>query len=406
MNLLSSFADDDDGGKEDIEGLEIENLDDDEVANWIGEYQAGCDWEIYKSELSDAFTGTKFSTLASNLYQRVGVVLFALQVQDLKKDKSSMRMILNPADFVIPSKDDFKVDAFVIATDKAHSNLMFDDNDTDDKSLQAHRISTLALINNNIASEVSEEEAKEVSEEKPEVQKHAWQALLRKYDSLSQSADSQQEVIQKMEDVHLKENFFVRDKPAELFDSIIKTSVTEEIPQISGHTIIIGKSLNSLYDLIRPLRAKYLGNLKYIVILYPDDIPHAVWQRISIFEGILIVRGSPLEDNDIRRAGIFKADNVVVLSSNMSIVHEVGRTSAGNDALLDADSIFTYQTVRRMNEDAHVVVEIVRHQNVRYLDPESGLNSGEVDYKFTPQFSSGALFTSSLLDTLVCQVRH
>lgn len=73
------------------------------------------------------------------------------------------------------------------------------------------------------------------------------------------------------------------------------------------------------------------------------------------------------------------------------------------DALVDADAIFCYQCVRRMNEQAHVVVEIVRHTNVGYLDPESGLNSSEVDYKFTPQFASGALFATSLLDTLACQ---
>ena len=34
---------------------------------------------------------------------------------------------------------------------------------------------------------------------------------------------------------------------------------------------------------------------------------------------------------------------------------------------------------------------------------ESRLNSGDVDYKFTPEFASGALFSTSLLDTLVCQ---
>jgi hypothetical protein len=50
-----------------------------------------------------------------------------------------------------------------------------------------------------------------------------------------------------------------------------------------------------------------------------------------------------------------------------------------------------------------VVVEIVRHTNVGYLDPESGMNSAQIDYKFTPQFASGALFASSFLDTLVCQ---
>jgi len=34
---------------------------------------------------------------------------------------------------------------------------------------------------------------------------------------------------------------------------------------------------------------------------------------------------------------------------------------------VDADAIFCYQCVRRMNEQAHIVVEIVRHTNVSYL---------------------------------------
>jgi hypothetical protein len=167
-----------------------------------------------------------------------------------------------------------------------------------------------------------------------------------------------------------------------------------------------GKALSNLYDLIRPLRAKSLGVLKHIIILYPHDFPLAVWQRISIFESIWIVRGSALEEADIRRCGIFRAKQVVLLADSTA-VKNVGQLSqaamAGMDALTDADIIFSYQAVRRMNENAHVVVEIVRPSNVGYLDPESGLNSSDIDYKFTPQFASGALFATSLLDTFVCQ---
>lgn len=30
----------------------IETLDDDEDSDWLGEYQRGCDWEIYTTELA------------------------------------------------------------------------------------------------------------------------------------------------------------------------------------------------------------------------------------------------------------------------------------------------------------------------------------------------------------------
>lgn len=63
--------------------------------------------------------------------------------------------------------------------------------------------------------------------------------------------------------------------------------------------------MSNLYDLIRPLRARSLGELRHIIIIYPSDFPLAVWQRISIFESIWIIRGSALEEADIRRAGMY-----------------------------------------------------------------------------------------------------
>ena len=54
----------------------------------------------------------------------------------------------------------------------------------------------------------------------------------------------------------LWKNYFVRD-PVSLESITISGSVTDEIPNIFNHTVIIGKDLNNLFDLIRPLREKY-----------------------------------------------------------------------------------------------------------------------------------------------------
>jgi hypothetical protein len=119
----------------------------------------------------------------------------------------------------------------------------------------------------------------------------AWQNLLRERNNYGKALDDRyQEKQQQLEDEFIQKNYYMRSHPIELFEATVKTSVIEEIPNIEQHLIIIGKSVNSLYDLIRPLRARYLGSMKYIVILYPDDIPHAAWRRISMFEGILVVR--------------------------------------------------------------------------------------------------------------------
>ncbi len=481
MNLLTSFSDEvapsTNSNIKPIEG--IETLEEDEHnSDWIGEYQRGCGWEIYTTELSSSFEGTAFVALSEILYQKLGVILFGLEIEELRKDKSQPVLLLNPADFMIPSNNDYRILGFVIAKNKAQSDLTFNKLANQDpiftsgvsfsqlslltnamslvssasNSNLLHAQSTLQQQNNiNKGSEGSTVSDEEGGSFNPPLQikgsakdfyqaslkklnsphnknkgkargrntmfriQQPWQWLLKRYEQ-KKTTETIQEEMQRLEDHLLREHYFIRESNSnsgtsfELNDAYIKTSIMEEMPFIEGHIIIIGKALSNLYDLIRPLRAKSLGILKPIVILYPRDFPLRVWQRIGIFESIWIVRGSGLEDADIRRCGIFKAKQVVLLANasattNQALAHHAS-TSASSvslNALDDADAIFCYQAVRRMNETCHIVVEIVRHTNVSYLDPETGLNSTEVDYKFTPQFAAGSLFATSLLDTLVCQ---
>ena len=443
MNLLASFADEFGDEDEVVLDSEVDQLEDDDNSNWVDEYKRGCDWEIYTTELSDMFVGWRFSTLSEYLYQKLGIVLFGLQVEDCKSSKAYTRTLLNPGDFKIPPKVDMKLEAFVLAKNKSQSDLTFAGGamaaapvDSDGRAVAfGQNIPNLTFLRNHINSRGTDSNSKKKSsasargedhedddEQGGEVREdvedsedskkvYPWQTLLRKYGDTHTSAFTHQEAIQKAEDAHLRENYYVRTTPAELSDCVIRTSVIEEVPileKMCNHIIIMGKSLSNLYDLIRPLRARQQGTLRYIVILYFGDIPHAVWQRISVFEGILVVRGSSLEEADIRRAGIFQAQKVIVLADAEGDALSGGGTTAtaSLEALVDADAIFSYQCVRRMNENAQVVVEIVKHSSIGYLDQESSLTSGEVNYRFTPQFASGALFTSSLLDTIVCQAYY
>jgi hypothetical protein len=210
---------------------------------------------------------------------------------------------------------------------------------------------------------------------------------------------SYQEVMHQLEDAHMKKEYYLRAAPAEMASCVVKTNVIDEVPFINNHVIIIGKGMSNLFDLIRPLRAKFLGMLRFIVIITPDDIPHDVWNRIALFDAILIVRGSALEEANLRRAGIFRCAQVVVLADGTS-----DSTNAGMEALVDSDAIFSYQLVKRMNAGTQIVVEIVNTSNISYL--ESDGSSSVENYKFTPQFAAGNLFTTSLLDSIVCQVRY
>jgi hypothetical protein len=385
------------------------------------EYQKGCDWEIYTTPLAKIFEGAKFCELSYALYEKVGVVLFALQITDAKVAGAS-KLLLNPANFIIPSQDLFTIEAFVIAQNKASSDLSFN-NIKVDATQQALRnieagFQSLTRVNRNLTTlgglrkttrEVDPGKAaalrsKLSGEEKvqPEVKTAAsrWKSLKRS-NLVAKKVESfsYQEILHQLEDAHMKKEYYLRAAPADFTSCVVKTNVIDEIPFINNHVIIIGKGMSNLFDLIRPLRAKFLGMLRYIVIIAPEDIPHDVWSRISIFDAILIVRGSALEEANLRRAGIFRCAQVVVLADGNS---EAG-TGAGMEALVDSDAIFSYQLVKRMNAGTQIVVEIVNTSNISYL--ESDGSSNEQNYKFTPQFAAGNLFTTSLLDSIVCQVR-
>lgn len=243
-------------------------------------------------------------------------MLFALEIEDLRKDKTSTRLLLNPADFVIPSKRDFRIDAFVMAKNKTQSDLTFTRTNSESIFGTGINFSHLSLLANGIAQRMtihpglnrvhhhreSTADAMGGGEKGDRREKLAWQMLLRKHEREKMS-QSRQEEQHKLEERMLRENYYIRDTHMDLGDAIVRSSVTEEMPFVDNHIIIIGKALSNLYDLIRPLRSRSLGELKHIIIVYPNDFPLAVWQRISVFESVWIVRGSALEEADLRRAG-------------------------------------------------------------------------------------------------------
>jgi hypothetical protein len=219
---------------------------------------------------------------------------------------------------------------------------------------------------------------------------------------------TQNEILIHLKEAHFRSSYYLREQPIPLKEATVKGSILEAIPSITKHIIIIGKGLTNLFDLIRPLRAKYFGVLRHIVILTPDTIEHDVWTRIAMFDAVSVVRGSPLEERNLRRAGIFQAKRVVVLADGTA---DSSSKASSMAALVDSDAIFSYQRVRKMNPKAQVVIEMINTSNIGYLYTPAMPDGSEVeepaaaDYKFSTQFAAGELFTTSLLDSIVCQVR-
>lgn len=389
--------------------------------DWKKEYRRGAGWEIYITDICGRFSGYPFINLAAALYEKLGVVLFALRVKELRGRKTQ-RVILNPADYVIPSKTECKVEGFVIAEDSVSADLSFHESKFNEQGRRASQVggfvSTISKTVERTTSFVRRRASsvrrgnRAMLAQGSENKGGGKQGLVNPFKTKYDPTLTAQEKKQRMKDVAMHDNFHMNEKHVDIESVTITSDLLSEYPDMRNHIIVTGKSLHNLYDFMLPLREKKRGVFRPIVILYPERIPYHVWSQISVFRGIYYIRGSPVVERDVRRAGVFRASHFVLLAgvkdSEAHVADDDIKTARGHrkTGLEDADAIFSYHIVRRLNDQAKIIVEMVHPQNASYLEQinEEEEEGDGSDYITSPLFASGSLFTASLLDTFVCQV--
>lgn len=67
--------------------------------------------------------GCKFVELSECLYDRLGIMLFGLQLEDLTCTPTKIRTLVNPAEYVFCNQKTIRAVGLVIASDKTSSDL-------------------------------------------------------------------------------------------------------------------------------------------------------------------------------------------------------------------------------------------------------------------------------------------
>lgn len=85
-------------------------------AEWVGQYAAGMEHEMYKVSLSEKMEGKTFQEIAKAIYKKTKAIVFALEV------RSNGRTVtrLNPAEFVVNNIAKNQVKVYVITPDDTH----------------------------------------------------------------------------------------------------------------------------------------------------------------------------------------------------------------------------------------------------------------------------------------------
>lgn len=125
-----------------------------------------------------------------------------------------------------------------------------------------------------------------------------------------------------------------------------------------------------------------------------DHIDSRIWNSISRFQYVYLVNGSPLKQETLHKANINYADKVVILGHDSTLDSDV------SDEMLDAESIYIYQAVRKVNQDVQILTELVYSQNIEFLLSEYPTNG---DYHFSTLYAAGEVYISAIIDTLTCQ---
>ncbi|XP_052746868.1 potassium channel subfamily T member 2 isoform X15 [Bicyclus anynana] len=185
--------------------------------------------------------------------------------------------------------------------------------------------------------------------------------------------------------------------------------------QWQNKTIILAADYasNGIYNFIIPLRAHFRSktSLNPIILLLERRPDIAFLDSISYFPLVYWMKGSIDCLDDLLRAGITLAENVVVVNKELS-------NSAEEDSLSDCNTIVAVQTMFKFFPSIKSITELSQSSNMRFMqfrahdkyalhlskmEKREKERGSHISYMFRLPFAAGSVFSASMLDTLLYQ---
>ncbi|KAI5056590.1 hypothetical protein GOP47_0028408, partial [Adiantum capillus-veneris] len=180
-----------------------------------------------------------------------------------------------------------------------------------------------------------------------------------------------------------------------------------------------GKWPMNLFYFVEQLRTPFLP--KPPIVIMHLDTPNATdWGCVGMFDDVYFLRGSPIYEIDLLRAGVLQAEKVVLLSHRGRLAIDEDPTSEDNGELtpsslvLDVDNVMITATLERLLHPVRdrILVELHREIEIHYLRPKLRLNAVCFDpmlysrnragtFLFAPAFMEGKGFCSASLTFLL-----
>ncbi|GMR30939.1 hypothetical protein PMAYCL1PPCAC_01134, partial [Pristionchus mayeri] len=201
------------------------------------------------------------------------------------------------------------------------------------------------------------------------------------------------------------------DVPCSHNPSPIATQSTWKNPAV---ILAATRTSSGMYNFIIPLRAYYrpVHELRPIVLLLElEDASgpaNAFLDAISYFPLVYWIQGKISSIDNLLRAGICRAEQVIVVKETAAIAEEHSA---------DCDTIVTVQKIHRMFPRVRLITELTHSSNMRFVqfDPFNPLMQSKFEKKerkrgsnmpfmFRLPFAQGGVFSANMMDRLLYQV--
>ena len=102
---------------------------------------------------------------------------------------------------------------------------------------------------------------------------------------------------------------------------------------------------------------------------------------------------------DLMRANINFADKAVIFGKELS---KSNSKDIIIDEMLDAESIFIYKAIKKINKNVQIMIELVYPSNIEFLLPKEYQYDNTIKPDLTPLYAAGEVYISTAIDTLTC----
>ncbi|CAO3700020.1 unnamed protein product [Rhizopus stolonifer] len=181
----------------------------------------------------------------------------------------------------------------------------------------------------------------------------------------------------------------------------LKEMTIESADHLSGHILVcMHRKVSNIYKFILNLRSPQLkpNELQHIVFLCTSLPTEKTFDSLSRFPKVSFMRGDCQRPEDLIKAGVKRAKQVVVMSER-ECLDQNQRTS-------DSPAIMTSHLLDLLLQDKAYdsphIVNLVEKSNIRFMHLLQGKDvAEEIDVFYTPAYAAGNVVVDSLLSNVL-----